>query len=921
MAGPLLATKLHVPRRPRSLVARPRLGERLSRGAESALTLVSAPAGFGKTTLLTQWLAAVAADGRSVAWLSLDQRDNDPELFWTYLVGALKTAAQGTGASALSLLQPPQPPTEAGLATLLNDLDALPDDVVLVLDDYHVIEARGVQEGMAFLLEHLPPQIHLVIASRADPALPLARLRGRGELVEIRAADLRFTPNEAAAYLNEVMGLVLTAPDVAALEERTEGWIAALQLAALSLQGREDIATFIAGFAGDDRYIVDFLAEEVLQRQPEHVQQFLLQTSILDRLSGRLCDAVTGQDGGQAKLAALERGNLFLVPLDDRRRWYRYHQLFADVLQARLLDEQPGDLPGLHRRASAWYEQNGEPPEAIRHALAAGDFGRAADLVEQAIPAMRRTRQEVAVHDWLRALPEELVRVRPVLSVGLAGALLAEGELDGVETRLQDAEELLDTTAGIRQGPPAPAAEMVVVDDEGFRRLPPMIELYRAALALALGDVPGTVRHARRALELSPGDEHLGRAAAAGLLGLAFWASGDLEAGHSAYAECMAGLRRAGHIADTFGCAIALADIRLTQGRLGEARRTYEQTLQRAAEPGGPVLRGTADMYVGLSELHRERNELPAAMQNLLRSQQLGEHNGLPQNRYRWRVAMARIRQAEGDLNGALDALGEAERLYVGDFFPNVRPVQALRARVLVAQGKLGEALGWARERGLSAEDDLSYLHEFEHITLARVLLARYAAERAEGAIQEATQLLDRLLRAAGEGQRTGNVIEILVLQALAHQAEGDPPAALASLQRAVTLAQPEGYVRIFADEGPPMAPLLRAVAKQGTAPGYVRRLLAAVSRTEDSTPASQELIEPLSARELDVLRLLGTDLDGPEIARELVVSLNTMRTHTRNIYAKLGVSNRRAAVRRAQELGLSRSGHRQSQGVVVSDP
>ena len=921
MAGPLLATKLHVPRRPRSLVARPRLGERLSRGAESALTLVSAPAGFGKTTLLTQWLAAVAADGRSVAWLSLDQRDNDPELFWTYLVGALKTAAQGTGASALSLLQPPQPPTEAGLATLLNDLDALPDDVVLVLDDYHVIEARGVQEGMAFLLEHLPPQIHLVIASRADPALPLARLRGRGELVEIRAADLRFTPNEAAAYLNEVMGLVLTAPDVAALEERTEGWIAALQLAALSLQGREDIATFIAGFAGDDRYIVNFLAEEVLQRQPEHVQQFLLQTSILDRLSGRLCDAVTGQDGGQAKLAALERGNLFLVPLDDRRRWYRYHQLFADVLQARLLDEQPGDLPGLHRRASAWYEQNGEPPEAIRHALAAGDFGRAADLVEQAIPAMRRTRQEVAVHDWLRALPEELVRVRPVLSVGLAGALLAEGELDGVETRLQDAEELLDTTAGIRQGPPAPAAEMVVVDDEGFRRLPPMIELYRAALALALGDVPGTVRHARRALELSPGDEHLGRAAAAGLLGLAFWASGDLEAGHSAYAECMAGLRRAGHIADTFGCAIALADIRLTQGRLGEARRTYEQTLQRAAEPGGPVLRGTADMYVGLSELHRERNELPAAMQNLLRSQQLGEHNGLPQNRYRWRVAMARIRQAEGDLNGALDALGEAERLYVGDFFPNVRPVQALRARVLVAQGKLGEALGWARERGLSAEDDLSYLHEFEHITLARVLLARYAAERAEGAIQEATQLLDRLLRAAGEGQRTGNVIEILVLQALAHQAEGDPPAALASLQRAVTLAQPEGYVRIFADEGPPMAPLLRAVAKQGTAPGYVRRLLAAVSRTEDSTPASQELIEPLSARELDVLRLLGTDLDGPEIARELVVSLNTMRTHTRNIYAKLGVSNRRAAVRRAQELGLSRSGHRQSQGVVVSDP
>src|SRR6266702_4265513 len=394
MAGPLLETKLHVPRWRRGLVARPRLSERLSRGAESALTLVSAPAGFGKTTLLTQWLAAAPADRRSVAWLSLDQRDNDPGLFWAYLVGALKTAVQGIGASALSLLQSPGPPSEAGLATLLNDLDAISNDVVLVLDDYHVIEARDVQEGMAFLLEHLPPQIHLVIASRADPALPLARLRGRGKLVEIRAADLRFTPGEAAAYLNGVMGLVLTARDVAALEGRTEGWIAALQLAALSMQGREDTAAFIAGFAGDDRYIVDYLAEEVLQRQPEHVQHFLLQTSILDRLSGPLCDAVTGQAGGKAKLAALERANLFLVPLDDRRRWYRYHQLFADVLQAHLLDEQADNVAVLHSRASGWFERNGEPAEAIRHALAAEDFEGAANLAELAIRAMAQARQE-----------------------------------------------------------------------------------------------------------------------------------------------------------------------------------------------------------------------------------------------------------------------------------------------------------------------------------------------------------------------------------------------------------------------------------------------------------------------------------------------------------------------------------------------
>ena len=917
MAGPLLETKLHVPRGRRGLVARPRLSERLSRGAESTLTLVSAPAGFGKTTLLTEWLAGAPAEGRSAAWLSLDRRDNDPALFWSYLVAALQAASAGVGAGALLLLQSSQTPIEAVLATLLNDLSASSDDVVLVLDDYHVIDARDVQDGMAFLLEHLPPQMHLVIASRADPTLPLSRLRGRGELVEIRAADLRFTPDEAAAYLNEVMGLVLTAQDVAALEGRTEGWIAALQLAALSMQGRADIAGFIAGFAGDDRYIIDYLVEEVLQRQPDSVRSFLLKTSILRRLSGPLCDAVTGQDGGKPMLEALDRGNLFLIQLDDRRQWYRYQHLFGDVLRAHLLDEQPDLVHELHLRASNWYERNGERSEAIRHTLAAEDFERAADLVELAIPAMRRSRQEATVRGWLEALPGEVVQVRPVLIVGYAGALLLGGELEGVEARLEDAERWLDTTTGNHVGPEASSAGMVVVDDEEFRALPGTIALYRAALALAGGDVPGTVRHAQRALELSP-EGDLRRASASGLLGLAYWTSGDLEEGHRAYADCMAGLRRVGHVADTFGCAIALADIRRRQGRLGDAMHTYEQALQLASEQGGSVLRGTADMYVGISEIHRERNDLPTATQYLLRSQELGEHLGLPQNPYRWRVAMARIREAEGDLGAALDLLNEAERLYVGDFFPNVRPVPAWRARVWVEQGALGEALGWARERGLSVDDDLSYLREFEHITLVRVLLAQPRAERVEGSIDEATQLLDRLLQAAEEGGRTGSVIEILVLQALAHQTQGDLPAALGSLERALTLAEPEGYVRVFADEGAPMAILLRAAARvapgeqKGIARDDVRRLLAAVDKTEDSPPVSQGLpedrqglVEPLSKRELEVLRLLGTDLDGPDIARELVVSLNTVRTHTKNIYAKLGVNNRRAAVRRAEQLDL----------------
>jgi LuxR family maltose regulon positive regulatory protein len=909
--APLLETKLYVPRSPRALVPRPRLRERMDRGATSRLMLVSAPAGFGKTTVLAEWLTASLAaptDHRSVAWLSLDPSDNHPGSFWTYVIAALRSAAPGVGASALALLHAAQPPPiETVLTTLVNELGAVTNDVVLVLDDYHVIDARDVQEGMAFLLDHLPAQLHLVIGSRADPALPLARLRVRGELVEIRAADLRFTPDEAAAYLNGVMGLALTAQDMAALEGRTEGWIAALQLAALSMQGRDDVAGFIAGFAGDDRYVVDYLVEEVLQRQPDRVHTFLLQTSILGRLSGPLCDAVTGQDGGKAMLEALDRGNLFLVPLDDRRRWYRYHHLFADVLRARLLDERPDLLPELHRRASDWYEQNGERAVAIEHALAAEDFQRAADLVELAIPAIRRDLQVARAHKWLQALPDALLHSRPVLSVAFAGTLLAAGELEAVEARLRDAERWLDQTTGPLEESDTPSTPMVVIDDEEFRRLPTMIAVYRAARALSLGDVESTMAYARRALDLVVDDDHLGRGAAAGLLGIAAWATGDLVAAHESYSDCMVSLQRAGHIFDVFVCGITLADIRIAQGRLRDAMRAYEQALRLAPEQGGSLLPGTADMYVGMSALHRERDDLAAAMEDLLKSQELAENTGLPVNRYRWWVAMARIREAEGDLDDALVHLDEAERLYVGEFSPNVRPVPAMRARVWAAQGRFGDVFGWVREQGLSAEDDLSYLREFEHITLARALLARYKMERAEPSLYEAIGLLERLLNAAQEGGRTGSVIEILVLQALAHQMLGDITAALVPLERALTLAEPEGYVRIFVDEGLPMAVLQEAAVERGISPSYVRRLLSPFGDTEDRAPAKQNLIERLSERELDVLRLLATDLDGPDIARQLVVSLNTIRTHTKNIYAKLGVNNRRTAVRRAEELDLLR--------------
>ncbi len=911
MATPVLATKLYIPPPPPKVVFRPRLIERLNEGlfAGRKLTLISAPAGFGKTTLVSEW---IAGGDRKVAWLLLDDEDSDPTRFLTYLVAALRTVVPNIGAVVLDALQSLQPPPINPLITaLLNEITTIPYHFILVLDEYHEIDSEPIDHALTFLIEHMPLQMHLVITTREDPALPIPRLRARGQLSELRAADLRFTLSEAAEFLNRMMGFDLSEENIAALESRTEGWIAGLQLAALSMRGHQDVPGFIRAFAGDNRYIVEYLVEEVLQRQPESVRSFLLQTSILVRLNGPLCDAVTGQTGGKARLEALQRGNFFLNPRDDKGYWYRYHNLFAEVLRVYLMAEQPNQVPALHRHASVWYQQNGLEADAIRHALSAEDFDRAADLIEGSLPAMRRSRQESTVLSWFQSLPDELLRFRPVLSVVYAHVLLASGEINGVETLLGNGERWLDTTPtmGVRRD--APADKMIVVDEETFRLLPGQIAIARAGLALARSDVAGTVTYARRALDLAPEDDHMTRGGAAGFLGLAFWTNGDLDAAHRMFADGMASLQMAGNIADAVNGSITLANIRITQGRLHEAMSTYERGLQLAREQGGLGVRGTADMYVGMSELHREYNDLDAAMQHLLRSKELGEHAGFPQNRYRWYVAMARLREAQGNLSNALDMLDEAERLYMSDFSPNVRPIAALKTRAWVAQGRLGEALDWAREQGLSVEDTPTYLREFELITLARILLARYRSNRSEGSLRDAIGLLERLLQAAEEGGRMGRAIEILILQALAHQALGDMPSALQPLGQALTLAEPEGYVRMFLDEGTSMAGLLREAAARGIVPDYTGKLLGAFKvegqRSEgvSPTPDSQPLIEPLSQRELEILLLFKTELSGPEIARELVIALSTVRTHTKSIYSKLDVNNRRAAVKRAEELGL----------------
>ncbi len=507
--------------------------------------------------------------------------------------------------------------------------------------------------------------------------------------------------------------------------------------------------------------------------------------------------------------------------------WYRYHHLFADVLQARVDRPSSPRVSDLHRRGSAWHWRHGEQAAAIDHVLAAGDFGRAAELLELAIPMVRRDRREAAFCRWLESLPDELVRARPVLSVSYAGALLASGELEGVEPLLQDAERWLEVTANSRVGLGDMAGGMVVVDEAGFRRLGPAIAVYRAAQAQAAGDVAATVTHAQRALELTAEDDHLGRGSAAGFLGLAAWASGDLDGAHRSYAAGMASLQRARachRFARRGGHARRRPD---RPGQARDALSTYEEAVRVAAKHGGARSRERADMYVGMSDLLREHGDLEAAGRHLMQSQESGEHTGLPQNRYRWRIASARIRQAEGDLGGSLDLLDEAERLYVGgfssyvapDYSPNVRPIPALKARVWVEQGRLDYALRWARQHGVSDQDDVSYLREFEHITLARVLLAQFRSDNAEGTFHQATAHLERLLRAAEEGGRTGGVIEILVLQALAAQLRGVVPAALVPLERALNLAEPEGYVQTFIGEGPPIAVLLATAAAAGSRP------------------------------------------------------------------------------------------------------
>ena len=914
ISGPdgLLATKLHMPRPRPGFVPRPRLAARLDEGLARGLALVCAPAGYGKTAALADW---ARRSGRPVAWLSLDAGDNDPVRFWRHIVAAVGLVRPGIADRVLPLFGPPPPSLFEGLVTaLINELAAPSgdDEVVLILDDYHLIDAEPVHGSLLFLLEHLPPGLQVVLASRSDPPLPLGRLRARGQLAELRAAELRFTAEEAAALLREDAegaAIALSDADVAALTARTEGWAAGLQLAGLSLRGQADTAGFVAAFSGSHRYVLDYLAGEVLERLDEQLRDFLLETSVLERLAGELCDAVTGRTGGQALLERAERAGLFLVQLDEVRGWWRYHHLFADLLRARLQQERPTRMVTLHRAAAAWHEEHDLADDAVRHALAAGDPVWAARLIEQHFDAIYQQGQRATIHRWLAALPADLVPTRPRLVLARAWMAVVGGHVEAAGVALGAAERAS-----------AYAAEEPFESSAG--RTGSMLANTRAAITVAQGwlawlsgDAEATTALASQACgELTDGDWLL-NALCQLELALADHLRGRLDDAERGFAASIEGLRAAGERSSAVSVCDYLGRVRLAQGRLDAAFGTYQMALEIAAAPGQSALPSAGTAYAGMAEVEYQWDELDAALRHVtegIARFRPVSHTAL------LATSLARlswIRQATGDAAAALEAIDEAERVAPSPVVTGlVNPVPAQRARLLLVQGNLAAAARWTQQHGLSPEDEPSYPHEQEYLVLARVLLAQ---DRPGTALA----LLDRLVAQASAQDRMGSVIEIQALRALALSARGDEPGAVNTLAEALTLACPQGYVRVFVDEGPPMRALLRRIiaahrAGQPSVRGIPVRHLARLRQAFDgqpdvpgsgpvTAPAMPGLIDPLTGRELEVLAMLAAGTSNQAIADELFVTLFTVKKHVSHIFGKLGAASRTGAVARARELGL----------------
>lgn len=903
----VLTTKLHIPPPRPELVMRPHLMERLNAGVHRKLTLISASAGFGKTTLVSAW---IAQSERQFAWVSLDHNDREPAHFLTYVITAIQTLYPHVGQELIDALEAAQPTQLDLLVTaLINQIAELTEPFVLVLDDYHVLDSKPVDDLMKFLLDYLPPPLHLVITTREDPSFALSRMRARGEMTEIRVADLRFTADEAADFLNTGMQLKLSANQVALLEARTEGWIAGLQMAAISMNGHHDMDAFIESFTGSHRYILDYLVDEVLQNQPEDIVDFLLQTAMFERLSAALCAAVTEQENSQAILERLDRSNMLIVPLDNERHWYRYHHLFADVLRAYARQQYPQQVPIWQKRASIWYEQNGFRSQAVEYALAAQDFEHAAGLVELSWPVIPQGISPVTWLNWANQLPDEAFEVRPVLSAGCAWTLIDQGELDAAELHLQTVDRWLKAVEAEDDAPTA----MVVTNHAQFEALAGTTASAYAYLSQARHDLDATIYHAERALELLAKHEQYWRGGAALFLGMAHWTKGNLSNAYAAITESIASLRAADNLYFQIFGTVILAEISVIQGQLRKALGHYQQALQlaQADNVNAATAQVSVSLYVGLGNLYREWDNLERAHHYIQTGFALRERAILAGSAYSLSITMAHICEAQGNLEEALNWLNQAERDYQATANPNLRPIPTLKAKLLLKQGRLAEATAWAEDQTnhLNQDDDLSFLLEFDYLTLVRVKLAQYAQQPDVQILESALDLLERLLQAAESGGRTGSIINILIVQALTHQAQENLSEAIVAIKRALTLAEPESYIRIFADEGQPMRQILSASLADGASPAYVTRLIQTIDRALTDTTSEPDpnamLIEPLSTREREVLRLMADGLSNQAIADELFIAISTVKKHVNNIFGKLGVANRTQAVNRAREMKL----------------
>jgi len=878
MRARLLTTKLYVPPMPTEMLRRPRLVEMLTAGIDKRLTLVSAPVGFGKTTLLTEWIAETSFP---VGWVNLEEADNDPAAFWSYLVAALQTINPRIGQVALSLLHSTQPPqTEAILTQLINEIATEPKrrraqgdpSYVVVLDDYHVIDSPVIHKGVVYLLDHLPKQLHMVVSSRTDPPLHLARL-------ELRADDLRFTTAEVASLLNEKMRLGLPEADVTALEERTEGWVASLRMAAVSMQGIKDVSEFVRSFSGSHRHILDYLTEEVLRRQEPEIQSFLIQTSIVERLTGPLCDALTGRQDGQEVLERLEAANLFLVPLDQERRWYRYHVLFGDLLRKRLKDLQPQSLPDLHHRACVWLEHAGLTSEAVQHALAAKDFERAARLIERVTINMVTEGKAQTLLSWLSRMPEQVVTARPWLCVWGVWASLLTGKLEQMEPFLKTAES---------------ASNENLLDR---KRVTGHVLTLRAILSRAHGDLDQSIRLSEEAAKRVPKDDLFVSSLLNFNLAVAYFMTGEMSMARQYAEKAIESAHATAPLWDDVTATSLLGDIEAVMGQLHRAEQTYQRAIEIGSRhPGGQPLPVTANAYIGLSNLLYQWDRLEESARLLERGIQLGEMSGEVAGLWRGHVYLARLRNTQGDIHGARQALDRLSVLTPVSHTPEIaQHTRGWRTRIMLEEGDLAAAERWAEQDDVKLEEVPPFHREQPYLTLVRLYLAK-------GEVTGIPQLLEQLAERDESRGAKASLIEIVILQALCLQTLGMREQAVQKLERALMLAEDEGFVRVFLDEGEPLKKLLRLASSRGIKSKYVERLMTAL---ESGRAARKRPAVDLSERESEIMRLVAEGLSNREIAERLCLAVGTVKKHVYNIYAKLDVRKRTQAVAKAREMDL----------------